>query len=95
MTGLHAATASRSTWDWMGWASSREGRKASIISVSPKSYTMCSRMSLSACGQLGAQHWLLCRSECIVWQHAAAKNQSGEAGLPSQEVCGGDPFGCD
>ena len=33
----------------MGWASSRDGLRASIISVSPKSYTMCSKMSLSAC----------------------------------------------
>lgn len=36
------------TWLWMGKASSMDGRSASIIVVSPKSYTMCSRMSLSA-----------------------------------------------
>ena len=38
------------TCDWMGNASSIDGRSASIMAVSPKSYTMCSRMSLSACG---------------------------------------------
>ncbi len=39
--------------DWMGNASSMDGLSASIISLSPKSYTICSRMSLSACAREG------------------------------------------
>ena len=46
--GVRVVNHKRTSWVWMGKASSMEGRSASIMAVSPKSYTTCCRMSRSA-----------------------------------------------